>query len=377
MSQAAILDHIRSAHDQLFNAPCDCIVRAPGRANLVGEHTDYNDGLAMPFAIDKHIFLGASRQRSAEISIQSLDLASFATIGLDQPGTLGKTWTSYFQSAVTALFAQGIELSGVAITIKSSLPFGEGMSSSSALTCGFLSILNAILDLGLTNEEIIQLASEAENGTGVEGGQMDQMTIMKSRKGCIGYIDFFKGSFELIPCHLSPCQVFVIASGIKHKLVDSAYNTRRKESREALMSLARLNPDIVNFRDVTIDHLQTFGDQLTAVHCKRLKHIVTENNRVLRARTYILKDQLDHCGPLLNASHHSLRDNYECSIPEIDRIVDKVLSYPSCLGARIMGGGFGGSVISLWKNEGLDAMDHHFDRRHIHRVMTDDGLTIL
>jgi len=326
-------------------------VKSPGRANIIGEHTDYNHGLVFPFAIEHSIHMAMATNSVGLLRMHALDIEQYAEVDIYQLSFRTEGWTRY---AINALVALGVDIeSGIDVVFGGDLPRGGGVSSSSALTCGFLAGANALLGTKHDLDTIISLASQAENGIGLNGGIMDQTAILKGKKGKALMIDFLDYALREYDLDDQDCTFYLFNSGQKHNLVDTAYNQRRATCEAAVAYLASHHSAIKTMRDVTQDHIDLLTDETAR---KRCQHVVDESNRVLQAGAYLNEGQTDKLGPLLLASHHSLSKLYEVSTPEIDYLV-KISQYVSnILGSRIMGGGFGGCTINLVKGQ-LDQQD--------------------
>ena len=234
---------------------------------------------------------------------------------------------------------------GIDIVFGGDLPSGAGISSSSAITCGFIVLVNHLFDFQLCDEEIISLASQAENGIGLQGGQMDQTTIVKGRQDHALLLDFLSKSIQEINLDLGNHHFYIFDSGQKHNLVNTAYNTRRNTCESAIEKLKTEDPSISTFRNVKKEHLAS--KSLSIIERNRCEHIVNENDRVLKTVSAFKEGNISDIGSLLFQSHSSLSDLYEVSTDEIDYLISLCKSHSKILGARIMGGGFGGSTINL------------------------------
>jgi len=306
--------------------------RAPGRINIIGEHTDYNDGYVLPFAIDKYIYLEIeksdkfifiSKNSNQEISLKNLQKTN--------------TWADYIIGVIIELEKKVGKIPPFMFKIHSDLPMGAGLSSSAALEVVSAYALNDILELKLSSEELALIGWNAENKfVGLNCGIMDQYASVLSKENHALFIDTYTKKYELIPLNLKDFHFYIINSGVKHELGNSEYNIRRKQCEEALRILERKS-----FREVTYDDLNKLDD----VHYRRAKHVLDENARVLKTIESLKNDNIEVIGEILFESHESLKNLYEVSCEEIDYIIDYLRN--RVLGARIVGGGFGGSVLVL------------------------------
>ena len=332
-------------HDR-FGSP-DIYIKSPGRANIIGEHTDYHNGLVLPFAIEQAIHLFIRSNELKKMRVYASDIDDYEEIDLQNLSYKTIGWVRYFVNSLVALNLP--LLKGIDVVFGGDLPSGAGLSSSSSITCGFLAGLNALFKLNLEKNNLIQLASQAENGIGLKGGTMDQTVIVEGRENHALLIDYLNLSMKAIPLRLDEYHFYIIDSGQKHNLVESGYNDRRATSEQALEILRSQDPSITTFRDVTLKDIHHHLKNEEEV--KRCKHVVTENDRVLQSVHALQNQDFDKLGQLLNASHYSLSNDYQVSTPEIDFLVQQSLSIPCVLGSRIMGGGFGGSTINLVHRE--------------------------
>ncbi len=328
-----------------FGAPPQLIWHAPGRVNLIGEHTDYNDGLVLPFALGRGVLAAVASRPDALLQMRSRQLpGEVASIPLDQlrPGTV-TGWAGYVAGAAWALRAAGCPVGGVSVAVDADLPIGAGLSSSAALTCSVVSCLAALAGVaGLSRPEIAALARRAETDfVGMPCGIMDQSAAMLCQAGHALLLDCRSGDSSAVP--LDPgehgLEILVIDTGIRHELADGRYAARRRQCEQAAEFLG-----VGSLRDVAD------SGQLTAladpVLLRRARHVVTENLRVGCVAALLRAGRLPECGRLLTQSHASLRDDFEVSWPAADRVVDAALA-TGALGARMTGGGFGGCVIAL------------------------------
>ncbi|HEX6026832.1 MAG TPA: galactokinase family protein [Solirubrobacter sp.] len=304
------------------------IAFGPGRVNLIGEHTDYNDGLAMPFAIDRGVTVLAAPAR--RFIVDALDLGE-----RDEFKTPKKApgWKAFARGMVAELRAAGYDIAPAHLEITGNLPPGSGLSSSAAL--------EAALALALVGDEVdrvelAKLCSKVENEwVGAETGLLDQFASLLSQHGHVLRIDFRTLEVEPHPLDLGEWQLVTVDSGAKHSHAGSGYNERRAECRAACEQLK-----ITSLRDASLDN------SLDPTLLKRVRHVVTENERVDATARALDAGDLHEVSALLNASHASLRDDYEVSVPEVERTRARLLS-AGAAGARIVGGGFGGSVLGL------------------------------
>jgi galactokinase len=326
---------------------------APGRVNLIGEHTDYNDGFVLPFALPLRTVVSASLVDSPQWTASSSSAPSPVSFGLDDltPGAV-PDWAGYVAGIVWALRSSGFDVPGATLRVSSDVPVGSGLSSSAALECA---VLEALCDLGgidLPIEDRPRLAQRAENDyVGVPCGIMDQAASVLCRPGHALFLDCRSLSTRHIPFDLESLglAILVIDSKAPHRHTDSEYAIRRRTCEEAARTLG-----VPALRDVTdLDAaLSTLDDEVSR---RRVRHVVTENQRVLDTVALLRTDQIPQVGPLLTASHASMRDDYEITVPEVDTAVEAALS-AGAYGARMTGGGFGGCVLALIDTAAVDSV---------------------
>ena len=322
-------------------------VKSPGRANIIGEHTDYNHGLVLPFAINQciHFYLGSNKLEL--LRAYAIDLDEFYEIEMHEVEFQKNGWSRYL---VNSLVACGFDKSqGIDVVFGGDLPQGGGVSSSSALTCGFLAGINSLFKLEYSTDYLIKLASQAENGIGLNGGIMDQSAIFKGKSGYALLIDFADFSVSEVEMPSTTYSFYLFNSGQKHNLVDTEYNRRRATCDRALKTIQSKKQGVAALRNITREDIDVYLENEVAK--RRCIHVLEENKRVIMA-TQILKDKsYKKLGALLLESHYSLSQNYEVSTSEIDYLVDRSQQISNMLGSRIMGGGFGGCTINFTKGK--------------------------
>jgi galactokinase len=329
----------RTGHDP------DGVWAAPGRVNLIGEHTDYNDGFVLPAAIDRVVRVAAGRSGGGRLRVWSLQAGPPADLALAEVGP-GRVdgWAAYPAGVAWALARAGVEVGGTDLVVDGDVPAGSGLSSSAALECATATALADLHGAGLDRPALAALARRAENEVvGVPSGVMDQMVSMLGRAGHALFLDTRSLESEQVPLGLEAAglRLVVVDTRAGHRLVDGAYADRRAACQAAAATLG-----VAALRDATIDQVEAAAEALGDPGLRRARHVVTENARVLAAVELLRAGDLDRLGPLLAASHASLRDDYEVSSPELDTAVDAAVE-AGAVGARMTGAGFGGSAIAL------------------------------
>ena len=326
------------------------LYRAPGRVNLIGEHTDYNDGFVMPVAIELYCRVAAAARNDRKLVLHSANLGQHFSVDLESPRLRRGDWTDYVVGTASALQHAGYDLRGADMLIEGEIPFGSGLSSSAAIemATGF-----ALLDLSGLEPDLIRLAIAGRRGenefVGARVGIMDQFISANGQAKRALRLDCRSLEFETLP--LPPDVILAVCNtGVKHSIADGEYNQRRAQCEEGVHRLSAALPDIRALRDVSPKQLEAHKELLPELIYRRCRHVVTENGRVERAATALKQGDLPEVGDLMAASHRSLRDDYEVSCRELDLMVDIARLQPGVIGARMTGGGFGGCTVNLVEN---------------------------
>ncbi|HLJ94183.1 MAG TPA: galactokinase [Gemmataceae bacterium] len=328
------------------SVPKDCAVvtaDAPGRVNLIGEHTDYNGGFVLPTAIPQrtHVELMPRPGRLIRVSSSAMADSAASLSYLLGDETPGQDWLDYIQGVTHLLAAAGFRLSGFEAKLDSSVPLGSGLSSSASLTVSLMRALRRAFGLDLDDVQIARLGQRVENEfVGARVGIMDPMAASLADEGTALFLDARDLSFERIPLPAA-ADLVVLHSGVVHKLTGGDYNTRRRECEEACALLG-----VGQLRDLGVTDLAAVN-ALPEPLCRRARHVITENDRVLAAVQALRTADLTRLGQLFYASHESMRDDYQISVAEIDLIIELARSEAAVYGVRLTGGGFGGSVVMM------------------------------
>ncbi|HRW98003.1 MAG TPA: galactokinase [Cyclobacteriaceae bacterium] len=322
------------------------VVNAPGRINLLGEHLDYNLGQVMPAAIDKRIQFVISANGTDYFSITAFDLIQSRTFKINELDP-EKGWLTYLKGVVQGIKNRGKEVGGVNCVFGGDIPGGAGLSSSAALCCGFAFSLNEIFDLNLTRKEIAEIAQFAEHEfAGVKCGIMDQYASLFSEPDHLLLLDCRSMEHQLIPFRQEIFSILLVDSKVKHSLVDTAYNDRRKSCEEGVKILNRRYGQVNSLRDVTLKQLGEIRAEMDEITFSRCEYVLQEMERVRRGAEFLVNDDLEAFGQLMYASHQGLSQRYEVSCVETDYLVDLAKDF-GLIGSRMMGGGFGGCTINL------------------------------
>lgn len=341
-------ENIIQRFQQRFGAAPALVIRAPGRINLIGEHTDYNEGFVLPAAIDRAIWLAVSPRTDATIALYAEDYQEEHQASVDNLQKSGKNWPDYLLGTFSELAKDGKKVQGVNVVFGGDIPLGAGLSSSAAVESGMLFALNELYHLGLSRPEIARLAQRSENiFVGVPCGIMDMFASLMGKAGHALQLDCRSLEYRYYPVNFPEYTFFLCNSGVKHQLVDSEYKTRRQQCEEGVRLLQPVYPEIHSLRDVTLEMLSAERGRLSEVVYKRCHYVVEENARVLAASQALERGQLDIFGDLLYQAHRGAQTEFEISCPEVDFLVDLTRDRTDVLGSRMMGGGFGGCTINL------------------------------
>ena len=355
-------------------------VASPGRINLIGEHTDYNEGFVLPTAIDKKIFFEFRRNNSDSIcGIFSRTYDSSFEIDLENIVKSSSSWENYLLGVVTEIQKKEKEFSGFDCIITSELPIGAGISSSAALECGFATGINELFDLQLSPLEIVELSQRAENiFVGSNCGIMDQYASVMSRQGNLILLDCQSLQAEYIPADFQHYKLLLLNTNVSHNLAEGEYNNRRKECEETVRFIQHKNPKIGSLRDVNLELLENFKSEIPEVNYQRAYYVLKENERVLQASRAIKAGDLQEFGALMYQSHKGLEHEYEVSCPELDFLVDFSRDKDFIYGSRMMGGGFGGCTINLIAEEHIETYIEEVGKKYKTQFDTElDAIAVL
>lgn len=324
---------------------------APGRINLIGEHTDYNEGFVMPAAIDRRIYLAISAESGNRASIHSIDYNEDINFDIEGETQNLPQWALYPYGVVKELQKQGFMPGGFRAVFAGDIPGGAGLSSSAALECAFASALNAIFGFGADNFKLAITGQMAEhNYAGVKCGIMDQFASFFGNKDKVIKLDCRTLEYEYFPLELDGHQLLLADTRVKHSLASSAYNKRRRQCEEGAEIIGRDHPGVKSLRDVTPELLRSYRNKLKQEVYTRCEYVIEENSRVMSTCEALASGSVDKTGELMYQSHKGLKEKYEVSCQELDLLVS-IAAEAGLTGARMMGGGFGGCTINLLRSE--------------------------
>ena len=347
------------------------IVRGPGRVNLIGEHTDYNGGFVMPMALEAAVRLALVPHDEPAVTLWSEQFAERASFPLGgEPPADPPHWLRYPMAVAEVLAEEGVALRGFRAVLDGDVPVGSGLSSSAAYevasALAFLVAAKVEIAAGpakvaaeahaLSTERLAVLCQSAEHRVGVRCGIMDQFISLHGRKGHAIVLDCRDLSHEPVPLPSDRAKVVIIDSGVRRKLTSGAYNERRSQCEEGAGRLRKFDSNIQQLRDVSIQVFQAHESALPQIVRRRCRHVVTENTRVIQSIEALGSGDLERFGKLIDASHDSLRDDYEVSGPELDLLVRIARGTEGVLGSRLTGAGFGGCTVSLVRPDAVETL---------------------
>ena len=339
---------------------------APGRVNLIGEHTDYNDGFVLPIAIDRGTLVAARKRSDRQIRVHTMNLDESGQFDLDAPGKpRSGSWLDYVEGVARSLEARGAWLTGADLVIQSNVPVGAGLSSSAALEISVGMAVLSIAGLAMDGKSLALAGQAAEHEyVGIKCGIMDQYVATMAAAGHALLIDCRAVESTQVPIAFRELALVVCDTGVRHALASSEYNRRRAECEQGARLLAEILPNIRSLRDVNMDDFGQCEKDLPKLLAKRCRHVITENYRTLAGRTLLEDGDGPGFGLLMLDSHASLRDDYEVSCAELDLLVETAMSVEGTLGARMTGGGFGGCTVNLVRNACLDRFRDTIQREY-------------
>lgn len=373
---------------RLFGSRPEVLSSAPGRINLIGEHTDYNNGYVLPAAIHLRTYFLASQRGDGRVRVWAENFQQEDTFSLQnlQPSEQ-KKWANYVKGIFWVLQAEGFKPGGVDALVWGDVPLESGLSSSAAIEVSVIKGLTELFGLALGPQQLAKLAQKAENDfVGVKCGLMDQFIAVFGRKDSALFLDCETLDFKLFPLNLEKAglRILVHDTKVRRKLAASEYNKRRQEAGEALELLKKRG--VGSYKKATLALLKQAEPEMDGVRFRRAKHVISENERVKKSVEALEADNFPVLGRLLFASHESLRDDYEVSCPELDLLYQTAKDFPGCLGARLVGAGFGGSGIALLEKSRMGdfqeklrerAEKKGFPRPEFHEISVGEGATAL
>ena len=354
---------LKCFEEKYGNAP-EYLVRAPGRVNLIGEHTDYNDGYVMPLAIDYAVWIAFSHITEPEVRIHSIDFDQSIVMPINNALTKGEGWSEYLKGLINIFKHSKFEIFGWKGVMAGNVPIGAGLSSSAALSLALTRAFGTVCNWEWNPSQMARICQLAENQwVGVNCGIMDQMISALGQEEHLLLIDC--RSLKTTPVPLPEgVRVVILDTGTRRGLVDSAYNERRNQCESVATYFGEKT-----LRDVSYKQLEEAKTKIDPIKFRRARHVIKENERVLDCAKSLRLENLDHVGELMNASHISLRDDFDVSSEALDLMVDFALAAPGCYGARMTGAGFGGCAVALVESIYTDK----FVKKVIHSYQSSTG----
>ncbi|GGH08473.1 galactokinase [Sphingobacterium alkalisoli] len=341
---------LKNRYKEIFGSEPDLLAKSPGRINIIGEHTDYNEGFVLPTAIDKAIYVAVGKREDQEIHLYAEDFNEKYSIDLADLAITDKGWPNYILGVVDQLQKLDLPLSGFNLYLDGDVPLGAGLSSSAAVECATGFTLNELFSFGLKRVDIAKIGQLAEHTyAGVKCGIMDQFASVLSKEGHVLRLDCRTLEYEYVPLELGAYEIVLLNTNVKHSLASSAYNKRRELCEQGVAWVKEKHSDVNSLRDITVDMLDELVKDRDMDTYTKCKYVVEENIRLDKACEALKKGDIEELGKQLFLAHAALSDEYEVSCEELDFLVDFVKDIPEVVGARMMGGGFGGCTINIVK----------------------------
>jgi galactokinase len=335
------------------------LFNSPGRVNLIGEHTDYNNGFVLPASVDKIMHFAVAPNKNGKYRFYAFDLREEYRTPLYEIEKGNVQWANYLLGVIKQFVKDGKQIPGFDCVFGGDVPLGSGMSSSAALECGLAFALNEIFELGYSTIELVKMAQTAEHEyAGVKCGIMDQFAVMHGKRNKVIKLDCESLEYEFFPLDMSNHMLVLVNTGVKHSLASSEYNIRRNECETGVSILQKYDSSITSLRDVSLDLIELHKKEFTEKVYDRCTYVIEENLRLQQACESLQKGDLIDFGKKMYGSHEGLRDKYEVSCTELDQLVEIASSVDGVLGARMMGGGFGGCTINLVKKDKVEQFKH-------------------
>lgn len=381
-----LIESVKKSFEKKFNRK-PVVIASPGRINLIGEHTDYNEGFVLPGATDRVIILAIAPREDRRCRFYSVDFDQVFETDLSHLQKSQLRWPDYLQGVIDQFLKAGYMIKGVDVAFGGNVPIGGGMSSSAAVEGGMAFALNHLFQLNLDLLTLTRLAQKAENEfVGVRCGIMDMFANLHGQPKKVLKIDCRSLAYEYYPFEREDVRVVISDTGVRRELASSEYNVRRQQCEEGVRLLQQHYPEIKSLRDVDLTMLENHRSEFDPVVWMRCAYVVKENQRVNLACQDLLKGDLVTFGQKMYQSHAGLRDEYEVSSPELNLLVESASRIPGVYGSRMMGAGFGGCTISLVEAQAVELFKEKVSADYrketgkdptIHVVMIEAGTRIL
>ncbi len=346
-SSNAIVSALKQKFQKVFNAPPQ-LFYSPGRINLIGEHTDYNNGFVLPAAIDKAIYVAIAERNDDCIELYSFEFNEQFSVHLSDIKPIEHSWVNYVLGVVAQLKKDRYPVKGFSVMLDGDIPIGAGLSSSAAVECAVIYALNQLFNLQLSKLQMVTYAQQAEHEyAGVKCGIMDMFASMFGKKEQAILLDCRSLAYEYIPVQLKEYSIVLLNTNIKHSLASSAYNERRIQCEQGVEWVKEKYPNVFSLRDVDMQMLKSIVELKDGLVYQRCKYIVEENIRLKHACAYLQEGNITAMGKEMFATHEGLSKEFEVSCIELDFLVEYAKNKKEVAGARMMGGGFGGCTINI------------------------------
>jgi galactokinase len=362
------------------------VIAAPGRVNLIGEHTDYNEGFVLPGAVDKKIYVAIAPNDTDKVNVYARQFDQSYSFDINNT-TPDKGWVNYLLGVSFFIQRIGTKIKGVDICIDGDVPVGAGMSSSAALCSAYGFALNELFDLGYSRMELAVIGQQTEHEfAGVMCGIMDQFASLHGKAGHVMKLDCRSLQYEYIPFNFPDYSIVLVNTMVSHSLAGTEYNIRRQQCEEGVEILKKHFPKIQTLRDVNYEQLAAHWQELPTVIFDRCSYVVNENQRLFAGCEALKQGNLKGFGEMMYATHKGLSKRYEVSCKELDFLVEQARHYPDIVGARMMGGGFGGCTINIIENNGIERFSQGVSKKYqeqfgiipeVYRTRIEEGAQIL
>ncbi len=333
------------------------IVRSPGRVNIIGEHTDYNEGFVLPAAIDKAAYAAIGKREDNEVHLYSVEFREHYNTTIDAIRPVQLPWANYILGVADQFIQQGYQPGGFNLVIHGNVPIGAGLSSSAAVECATAYAIKEAFGFDTGRQEIARMAQMAEHHfAGVKCGIMDMFASIFGKKDHLIRLDCRSLEFAYVPIAMDGIRIVLMNTNVKHSLASSEYNTRRAQCEKGVDLVKEHVPSVSSLRDVSLEMLRSYVEPIDPLVYKRCRYVVEENERLLMACEDLVKGDIGSLGRKIYRSHEGLSKEYEVSCRELDYLVEQVHGEKAVLGARMMGGGFGGCTINLVQEDAIEEL---------------------
>ena len=357
---------VKSFFVEYFGYVPQIMAKSPGRINLIGEHTDYNQGFVLPAAIDKAAYVAIARRDDQLVRLFAKDLGEHHEVKINLLATNPGHWSAYVLGVVDQLLKMGKQLSGFDLVLTCDVPTGAGMSSSAAVECATAFALNALFDLQLERLDLVRMAQKAENEfVGVKCGIMDMFASVMGKDAQVIQLDCRDLSYQYFPLNLGDYKIVLFDTGVKHSLAGGEYNLRRQQCEQGVAVLKERFPEVNSLRDANLSMLdEQFRSAVSPIVYNRCLYVIEENLRLEAGCKLLLQNDIHGFGKQMHGSHKGLSELYEVSCKELDFLVELSKQEEAIAGARMMGGGFGGCTINLIESSAIEGIYERFSKQY-------------